>query len=476
MNSRDRTLSIEINNNLVHEITQNLRDLPGNPMEAEKFTIFRVPAHIRQKKKELYKPRMISIGPYYNGNVAFQAMEKYKWRYLRDYLSRNTRNSLEHCVSELRRLESRARSCYFEEVKLQSDRFLMMLLLDGCFIIEFMIKWNSGVSDTIFDVGWVLPIIRSDLLLLENQIPFFVIQKLFGLLTSFDFVTAKENTSASTPVVPIIAPLVEMLLVYLSEGKKAGHQVLVLVEIKHILHLYHLCYVSPLRPNNLSKRTYGIHRWLNPIKLVFVFLTSFLKLCFRRTKSSNRKFPRTIPSATELEEAGIIFKCKKSENILDIKFQNGTLEIPFFSIEETRRSRLSNLVSFEQCYSQLDKDLTSYARFMGFLFKTPRDVALLQKKGIIDNLLPTNEELVTFFSWLTECSYLDFDAHYLKELFKDVNMYYSSDWHRWRATLKRNYFSNPWSIISFIAAFALLVLAFLQTLYTIFPYYHPRKN
>jgi hypothetical protein len=409
---------------------------------------------------------MISIGPYYNGNDVFQAMQTHKWRYLRDYLSRNSRNNLDHCISELRGLESRARRSYFEDVKLESDQFLMMMLLDGCFIIEFLIKWHSGVPDTIFDVGWTLPIIRSDLLLLENQIPFFVIQKLFFLLTCSD---PKENTAAF----PRITPLFEMLLDYLSEGKKEGRPDLILIEIKHILHLYHLCYVPSPRPNKFSARTYGKLRWLNPIKLVCVFLTCVLNLCqSARTKSTNGRSPRTIPSATELNEAGIIFKYKKSENIFDITFQNGTLEIPFILIEETRRSRLLNLVSFEQCDSKLDMNLTSYACFMGGLFKTERDVTLLQKKGIVDNLLATNEELVLFFNWLTECSYLDYEVHYLKELFMDVNRYYISDWHRWRATLKRNYFSNPWSIISFTAAFALLALTVLQTLYSILSYYY----
>ncbi|KAJ3704110.1 hypothetical protein LUZ61_007815 [Rhynchospora tenuis] len=386
-------ISRDINDILIHEIKQHLLDLPGDPLEVEKYTIFRVPDHIREKNKELYRPRMVSIGPYYHGHYALQAMEKHKWCYLRDYLSRNARNSIEYCISELRGLESSARRCYFEEVKLQSDEFIKMMLLDGCFIIEFLIKWYCGIPDAIFDVGWVLPNIRNDLLLLENQIPFFIIQKLFSLLICTDLIPngGEENTS----------------------------------------------------------------------------------LCFRRRINwTNERVPRTIPSATELQEAGIIFKSRKSENILDIKFHNGILEIPFISIEDTRRSRLLNLVSFEQCDSKLGMDMTSYASFMGSLFKTSRDVTLLQEKGIVDNLLPTNEELVSFFNRLSECSYLDYDAHYLKELLIEVNRYYNSDFNKWRAILKRDYFSNPWSIISVTVAFALMALTLLQTLYTILSYYH----
>ncbi|KAJ4770071.1 hypothetical protein LUZ62_054330 [Rhynchospora pubera] len=437
---------------VVSVIEQNLSKRREKSKADEKFTIFRVPAHIRQTNKHLYEPRMVSIGPYYHGSASFQAMENHKWRYLEDYLSRNTGNSIRECIFELKKLESLARNCYFEGVDLKSDEFLLMMLLDGCFIIELLIKWNHGFSDVIFDVGWVLPIIRNDLLLLENQIPFFVIEKLFSLLG--DPVAAGDEK-----ITLRIAPLIQMLLAYLSEGRQTARPVFKVGEIEHILHVYHHCYVPDRSGNSLSTNSINVKHYLNP------------KNCFKgRPQSSNRRAPRTIPCATELQEAGITFKRRKTTNILDIKFREGTLEIPFISIEDTRRTRLLNLVSFEQCYSKLNNDLTSYACFMGALFKTTRDVKLLQEKGIIDNLLATNEELVSFFNWLTENSYLDYEEHYLKDLFINVNRYFNSNCHKWRATLKRDYFSNPWSFISVIAAFALLVLSFLQTLYTILSY------
>ncbi|KAJ3690823.1 hypothetical protein LUZ61_019987 [Rhynchospora tenuis] len=474
--------SIDIQNSLADELQQKLLEL-AREQEGEKFTIFRVPYHIRQNNKQLYEPRIVSIGPYYYKDDAFQAMEKHKLRYLRDYLSRNTRNSINHCINKLRGLESRARRCYFEDVKLESEEFLKMMLLDGCFIIEFLIKlYHPHVqSDEIFDVGWVLPILRNDLLLLENQIPFFVIQELFNLIVPRD-----GNA------------LVRMLLKYLSEEylseeekadtqkkekkekEKEEHILAIGVEIKHILHMYHLCYVRS--PTAESTKSFHIKEWLSPIKLPFVH-AFLLKLGLRRkTNSMNERDPHTIPSATELQEAGITFKRNMSNKFLDIKFQNGILEIPFVTIEDTRRSRLLNLVSFEQYNANISKpcntnpsmNLTSYACFMGSLFKSAKDVTLLTEKGIIENLLATNEELVSFFNWVTMCSYLDYEdpeANYLKDVVINVNRYYNSDWHKWRARLKRDYFANPWSTISFIAACVLLVLAALQTLYSVLAFY-----
>jgi Plant protein of unknown function len=462
---------------IVSKIKENLRVLDGGSMEADQvFTIFRAPTYIRQKNKELYEPRMVSIGPYYHGKESLQAIEKLKWRYLQDFLSRNSKNSIESCIDVLREFEPRARKCYFEEVKHTGDDFLMMLLLDGCFIIEFLIKWYYRIEDTLSDVAWALPIIRSDLLLLENQIPFFIIQELFDLLRNTELITSRSGTSTN----PKIKPLLSILIPYLSEGKEK-YPVLILTEIQHILHLYHLCYV-PVLPNlNKSKLPTlftGIQSLLNPIKVIYTILIFVKKMCLSKhiPVSSRRRAPQTIPSATMLHEAGITFQCKNTENILDVTFGNGTLQIPSISIQDTRRSRLLNLVFFEQCSGKAEKNLTSYAGFMGGLIRTTHDVELLQRKQIVDNLLANEEELVLFFNWLTECSYMDYENHYLKDVFIEVNKYYESDWHRWRGNLKRNYFSNPWSIISVAAAVVLLIFTGLQTFFTIYPYYHNRQN
>ncbi|KAJ4783726.1 hypothetical protein LUZ62_034972 [Rhynchospora pubera] len=336
------SVSRDIHDSLADKLQQELLKLPGRQEEGEKFTIFRVPYHIRQNNMQLYEPRMVSIGPYYHKKYdAFQAMEKHKLRYLRDYLSRNNIITINHCINKLQGLESRARRCYFEDVKLGTEEFLEMMLLDGCFIIEFLMKLYHprGESDDIFDVGWVKPIIRSDLLLLENQIPFFVIKELFNLIVP-------RNRNA----------LVKMLSRYLSEeylskeekadpqkkikkaDEKAEHISAMGDEnIKHILHMYHLCYVSSPIAENLSTKSFRITEWLNPIKLFFVVHAFLLKLRLRRKPNSMKeRDPRTIPSATELLEAGITFKRNMSKNILDIKFQNGILEIPFVQIEDTR--------------------------------------------------------------------------------------------------------------------------------------------
>uniref|UniRef100_A0ACD5V8B2 Uncharacterized protein n=1 Tax=Avena sativa TaxID=4498 RepID=A0ACD5V8B2_AVESA len=181
------------------------------------ITIFRVPAHVREANKQLYEPRMVSIGPYYRGREELRAMEQLKLRYLRDFLGRGARDHqippLSSYVGAVRKVEERARRSYYEETELfgiigkeasaQSvpapgsspdsgaeqgeqaqycDGFAEMLLLDGCFILELLFKRLEEDDDSLQRVGWGVDLLKSDLLLLENQIPFFVLVSLYTVL------------------------------------------------------------------------------------------------------------------------------------------------------------------------------------------------------------------------------------------------------------------------------------------------------
>uniref|UniRef100_I1NP29 Uncharacterized protein n=1 Tax=Oryza glaberrima TaxID=4538 RepID=I1NP29_ORYGL len=139
-------------------VEATLGALSGDQWRARRqpFTIFRVPAYVRDgNKRTAYEPRLVSIGPYHHGAAALRAMEDHKWRYLHDLLSRRAGDGVavvtaSALVAEMRTLEPRARACYSERpVGMDSsDDFVRMLLLDGCFILEFFFKWHTKEPDS----------------------------------------------------------------------------------------------------------------------------------------------------------------------------------------------------------------------------------------------------------------------------------------------------------------------------------------
>ncbi|KAE9466847.1 hypothetical protein C3L33_01264, partial [Rhododendron williamsianum] len=119
-------------------------------------------------------------------------------------------------------------------------------------------------------------------------------------------------------------------------------------------------------------------------------------------------------------------------------------------------------------------DITSYVIFMDNLINSPADVAYLHYHGIIEHWLGSDAEVADLFNRLCEEVVFDINDSYLSRLSEEVNRYYDHRWNAWRASLKHNYFNNPWAIISLVAAVVLLLLTFAQSFYGIYGYYRPR--
>ncbi|KAH9681083.1 hypothetical protein KPL71_026814 [Citrus sinensis] len=109
-------------------------------------------------------------------------MEEHKKRFLKKLLQRRGEESAKDYVMATKDLEKWARRCYSEPVSLSSDQFTVMMLLDACFIVEvFCYTAQNEWNDPIF---WIICIpgkLGRDLLLADNQLPFFVLQKFYDM-------------------------------------------------------------------------------------------------------------------------------------------------------------------------------------------------------------------------------------------------------------------------------------------------------
>ncbi|GKV50380.1 hypothetical protein SLEP1_g57087 [Rubroshorea leprosula] len=151
------------------------------PTDWPSHSIFKVPNHLRRISKQAYDPQVISIGPYHHGKGQLKKMEVYKMCCLKKLLVRRTERSLERYLTALKDMEEKAREFYSEPLNhIGGEKFVEMMLLDGCFIIELIRKSTMGENDLPF-----APFFSSramlDLLLVENQLPFFILLKLFDM-------------------------------------------------------------------------------------------------------------------------------------------------------------------------------------------------------------------------------------------------------------------------------------------------------
>ncbi|CAN6237762.1 unnamed protein product [Urochloa humidicola] len=430
-------------------VERRLSDDDGRLGEGSSFTIFRLPAHVREEDSKLYEPRLVSVGPYYRGRPELRAMEQHKWRYLRHLLQRAAADvPLRDLVRAVRGVETRARGCYSESeaaaIDVVADDFAEMLLLDGCFVLEFFFKWHRREPDALCDAGWALVLLHSDLLLMENQVPFFVLEALFHAF----FRGGVPRSDLLALLLLHLRPTGALL-----PQQQSPPQALAGTTIDHLLHLFHESFVP--RPPPVAP-------------------------------SSQLSPPRVIPCVSALRDAGVRFAKKPSpRDMFDVTFDSkrGVMEMPPMAIDQASLPLLVNLVAFEQSRagrlratgsSSGGAPLTSYAELMASLVSTGKDVEELQARGIVDNLLSTNDDAAAkFFQSLGAGSTLNYGDHLFAPLFASVKSYHDRSWHRHKARFVRDYCSNPWSVIALVLA----VLAFFFSLFnqsvTVYNLAHP---
>ncbi|XP_010909324.1 UPF0481 protein At3g47200-like [Elaeis guineensis] len=400
-------------------------------------SIFRVPTSFLVQSPEHYQPKVVAIGPYHRGHSELLIKDEVKRGCVNYFISQHSLE-LQKWLLDMTSREQEARSYYSEDVSMDSRSFLEMLLLDGCFIFMAF----KAMDSLTFDPKWPSDQIMLDLLMLENQIPFFVLVQLYNGIGGKQALRNFAGRFAE----PYTGTFIHYALRSLDQTGMIGDldPPILPEQVLHLLHLFRLS-LCPTRfePINVAKQNI----------IDFIFRT-----------------PTVVPSATELQDGSAVTFKKHSGSILDISFRNGVMKIPFLEINDGTQTILHNLIAFEQCYRLLiERHVTTYAAFMNCLINKESDASLLERSGILLNRLPTSKDATFFFSKLSPRAKIR--SIYLKSLIDDVNRYHTSKWNRWYADLKLNYFSNPWVTISVVAAAVLLILSFMQTYYSALSYY-----
>ncbi|KAM0024838.1 hypothetical protein Hdeb2414_s0022g00620241 [Helianthus debilis subsp. tardiflorus] len=402
--------------------------------------IFRVPQSLVEINKEAYQPRIVSIGPYHYGNKDLEMIQEHKGRFLDNMITR-TGKSLSVFVDIIVPLDKEIRESYSEYIDLGSNELAKMMVLDGVFLIELFRKVGKLVDthpdDPIFKMAWVSPFLMRDILRIENQIPFFVLQKLYEASKRDDL-----DRTLQSLILEFFNYMVDRKPNVLSEYANCDG--------KHLLDFFRKSFITTKYDRNSVDPQTTTDETINPS----------LKL---------------IKPATKLVTTGVKFKANhEAESFLDIEFKNGLLLIPQINMDDFYSSFFLNCMAFEQCYHHCSKDITTYVVFMGCLMRTSADVSLLSEKKIIENYFGTDKEISKFFNEVGKDVAFNIKNNYLKDLFVELNEYCKNGLRVTWAEFRHNYFGSPWITISAIAAFMVLFLTALQTVYTLISYYHKK--
>ncbi|XP_066348926.1 UPF0481 protein At3g47200-like [Miscanthus floridulus] len=440
-----------------------------------RLSVYRVPKCLRDGDERAYTPQVVSIGPLHHGRRRLREMDRHKWRALHHVLKR-TGHDVTVYLGAVRALEDQARSCYEGRAAgMGSNDLAECLVLDGTFVLElFRGALDSGKGfvddlgysrhDPIFAMRGAMHAVRNDMILLENQVPLFVLDLLLDIqLGNPEQTVASLAVQFFDPLMPTDAPLLRKDRSKLESSVGADATAAFDPLSGPMLHCLDVFRRSLLRAGLQPTPPPAVRLW--PKKWSGL----------RRVADKRRQ--QFVHCVSELREAGIRCRRHNTDRFWDIKFDNGVLQIPRILIHDGSKLLFLNLIAFEQCHMDIatpgDSNITSYAIFMDNLINSAEDVKYLHDRGIIEHWLGSDAEVADLFNRLCEEVVFDINDSYLSGLSDKVNRYYDYKWSTWVASLQHNYFSNPWAIVSVVAAVFLLLLTMAQTFYSAYSYYRP---
>ncbi|XP_047339839.1 UPF0481 protein At3g47200-like [Impatiens glandulifera] len=457
---------------LANTIRKDLADLPlVNPSAS----IYKVPKELQTGNEKYFTPKTVSIGPLHVETQS--SMHVIKTRYLNSFISRLPQGVLlEDVIRVLQGLEESARGCYAENISLTCDEFIRLMLIDGCFILQLLWRYGNkkeaDQGDPIFLKGrakWaMLYNLQQDLLLLENQLPFFVLFSLYELILVQECNPRQALVDSVINFFDSIAPTKKLRPVTNVEPKHLLDLVMFSLFPRPSLEPDSLHGVnnppeSPLNVEALPKIGKSLE---NSVDIDRVFLET----------SNHRENSVDVRSASELDLSGVRFtKCIKENSYLnDITFRDGVLYVPTVVLLDSTASLFWNLLALEQCSDSKEYGCVfiSYISFMDNLICDNKDVEIFTRNDLLLSWVNDAKEFLLLFNHLALAADMD-GINEFSEISRQLERYCRSNVHPLRAYIARNYFEVRWDLMNTVMLFIFTVT---QTIFAILDYNRKGKK
>ncbi|KAG8089946.1 hypothetical protein GUJ93_ZPchr0011g28076 [Zizania palustris] len=413
-------------------------------------SIYRVPEYIKSRTKRhayAYRPQLVSLGPFHHGQSLLLPMEPHKSRAVEQLVKRSGKPPQEFIVAvEISDQLCDAYENLHETWRQDRQRFVKLMVTDGCFFLEVMrmfqlkgkVEKDYGSDDPFFSKHGYLYLrdeIISDMLLIENQLPFLLLQKLM-------YVACYPNTF-------------QML-----DDCWTKHEEQTNKQMQTFLH-------NILTPASPINGHLGCH--LHPLDILHK------SVCGKHRHYQKSTLEHAMYYASELHETGIHFKVSDVCGFTSVSFKRGVLSIPQISFFDNTERMLLNLLAFEQLHPGVGDDVNAFVYFMAILINTHKDVALPRSKGIIENNLGSDGQVAYLINEILSRGAVLSPDNNINNVLDDMTTHCKKPWNKWRATFVHTYFINPWMFSSLIAAFILLFATVVQTIYTAMSFYENKS-
>ncbi|ONH95006.1 hypothetical protein PRUPE_7G046000 [Prunus persica] len=479
---------------------KKLRDAPKSPIPSSQPKIQKVPFMLRDHKNfdKYYVPRAVAIGPFHHGNPRCKLAQKYKLMLtlkFADFVGQKDEDLYKKIEEKIKEL----RECYVKEATEHIDdgTLAWMLFLDGCSTLQFIYSLMNEHEE--FEIKRdQVAFAQQDLFLLENQIPYQVLEL---LMSSSDKREVLKHAIESFVQMHIIVPVEKQ-----SKGQEQKHQPGITENreqkqepdttssTEHKVDITENTETKQqdgLTTDTDQKQQPGVTTDANHKQQPGVTTdanqkqqpeepTHLLDLLRKRilgppkkdvSKKKVGESPKqTFRNVQELSAAGIHFQPSKTNFLGDISFKShcfaGFLSLPPISVDDSTGPKFMNLIAYEMCPDfQNDYGVASYIGFLDALIDHADDVKKLRSASVLFNFLGSDKEVAQLFNEIGT-DLVPNTAIYLR-VKAELEKHYKTKWKTWMSQFCHDHFSSPWTILAFLGVLSALGLSGIQTWYTV---------
>ncbi|KAK7340730.1 hypothetical protein VNO77_21441 [Canavalia gladiata] len=497
-------------------------------------SIFNVPKPLMASDPDSYIPQQVAIGPYHFGRQELHEMERYKLASAKRFQNQLQSLRLEQIIGQLIRLEHRIRACYHKYLNFNSETLVWTMVIDASFLFEFLQVYtiqdgtmmpgvSSRMSHLVDFAGRKVAhnAILKDMVMLENQIPLFVLRKIlefkfssleladdmlfsmliglfkelspFNVLEEYPEIIVSECAHFLDFLYAMIVPKLEeqpnlvqsedqhedkddnenSLVKYVKQFLDQVRRLLsklatALTSLIKVLQCRAMKVITRL-PWTIISNLPGVGIIKQPVEYLFFSQEKEATKAENGNLSSDNVTNKpplmeeiNIPSVVELSKSGVCFMATNGD-ISTIRFdvKTATLYLPTIGLDINSKVLLRNLVAYEASTASGPLVFTRYTELMNGIIDTREDARILREKGVILNHLKSDEEVANLWNGMCKSIKLT-RVLFLDKVIEDVNQHYNG---RMRVKIwkfMKLYVFASWQLLTFIAAIFLLFLMSLQ--------------
>nr|AAT81750.1 hypothetical protein [Oryza sativa Japonica Group] len=455
--------------------------------DSQPISIFDVPKPLLCTKPEAYTPQLVALGPYHHCREELRDMEMYKLSAARRAQRHLPGMSFQQLVAVFATLEFEIRAYYHRHLGLSNDALAWMMAIDVSFLLEFLQTFSQDSSQRaalqripsrmshLVDPSRRTSshtMVLHDVVMLENQIPLFLLLK----------ATEMRGSSRATAE-SVLSSVLSGFFQEVSSLVATGSPCTDTTRHAHLLDFLYSnmapCYVEGLDLDDATEQAdddddddQSKHHMKSTLRsltdLLIKRVTKFLSVLvdlgvriilklltripclsmiaqqlnsqptqgqqpikdFQNNKSCVSPLLEEIavPCVAELAYSGVRF-VPANGGISTIEFcaEAATLRLPVIRVDVNSEVVLRNMVAFEASTGRRALVLARYVELMNGIIDTDEDARLLRESGVILNHLKSDREVAELWNGMTRSVRLT-RVPALDRVIDDLNRHHDSCW------------------------------------------------